>query len=127
MKLFVALVFLMSAVSLQPIIAKDNSKFIDKVGEFPITGSDNKIKVTSEGDRIQFRIRSSGPATSAIQSTSDWFIYTVDKDHFWVHLGEGRFYYYSWQSDNQILINEWTYPRMGKIPLPKVVEQRIKK
>jgi|688.fasta_scaffold1166667_1 hypothetical protein len=119
---------LLALVLIAPGFGADAPTFIDQVGEFRITDSKDKIVVTEQGDQIQFRIRGSGPLEPAIQKKSrDWFIYVEDKNHYWVHLGGGRLFYYTWQTDSRARIDEWTYPQMGDVKLPKPVEDRINK
>jgi hypothetical protein len=105
----------------------ENPRFFDRVGEYSIPDSKDPIVVTEEGDWIQFRIRGFGPTDPAIRKTDDWFIYLEDKDHVWVHLGSGRLFYYSWQSDTRSRVDEWSYPNLGAVQLPKPVEDRLKK
>jgi hypothetical protein len=126
MKLILILLLLIGASCLDPLFASEDERFIDTIGEFNIPESVDKIQVTAETEAIQFRIRGAGPSKPVISDKNDWFIYPVDKDHFWVYLGNGRLFYYSWQSDSRSRVDEWTYPLMGDVPLPKAVEERIK-
>ncbi len=127
MKPYLILPLLISLLLVCQSSGEESPVFIQQVGEFSIPDSKNRIVVTEEGDWIQFRIRGAGPMEPAIRKTSDWFIYILDKDHYWVHLGAGRLFYYSWQSDTHISFAEWTYPRMGNTQIPKPVENRMKK
>lgn len=118
--------FLLSLFCLsQTIAAETTIQFIDKIGEFSISGMKETIKITRTADHVQFRIRGSGPAEPAIHAESGWFIAVVDKDHFWVHLGGGRLFYYSW-SYPHARIDEWTYPKLGNVKPPPEVEARLK-
>jgi len=127
MKSTTLLQLLVTIVLITPSFAADLPMFIEQVGEFTIPKSQDKIVVTEHGDQIQFRIRGSGPLEPAIRKANDWFIYVEDRNHFWVHLGGGRLFYYSWQTDSRSRVDEWTYPRMGNATLPKPVEDRINK
>ncbi len=107
-------------------LASQAIQFIDQTGKFAIPGSTDSIVVRKAKSMIQFRIREFGPNEPIISISSDWFIAVVDKDRYWVHLGNGRLFYYSWESDSKSRVEEWTYPNLGAIPLPKEVEDRIK-
>ena len=111
----------------QPPQKEKTIKFIDTVGEFPIPATAEIVRVTEIQSLIQFRIRGVGPVEPVIQKNKGWFIAVVDKDHVWVHLGAGRLFYYSWQSETQSRVDEWTYPNLGDAKLPKEVEDRLRK
>ena len=96
-------------------------KYFDQIGTYNIPDSDEKIVVTAEGPRIQFRIRSSGPMDPQIKATDPWFIAMVDQDSYWVYLGGDRFFHYSWPSKTSSRIDEWHYPRDGKERFPSEV------
>jgi len=102
--------------------------FLESPGVFPIPGSKEVIEITKQNDKIQFRIRGSGPSEPIIIPTSGWFVAVIDKDHAWVHLGGGRLFYYSWlnESGSHSRVDEWQYPKMGAVLLPSEIEQRIR-
>ena len=102
-------------------------QFIEEIGEFPVVNTDYDVVVTKEQEHIQFRIRGSGPLKPAISKDAKWFIAMVDANHFWVHLGGGRLFFYSWQSETRSRVDEWTYPRMGEVKLPEEIEERMRK
>src|SRR4051794_32201804 len=107
--------------------SESQTRFIDSAGAFDIPLLEEKIEVTHVGDLIQFRIRGTGPKDPIIISGDQWFIAMVDKDHFWVHLGKGRLFYFTWQANNHSRVDEWTYPNLGSEKLPVDVEERLRK
>lgn len=127
MKILFAISILLSVFLPHLAKSEGTNRFIDRTGVFAIAGLNEKIQVSQESDMIQFRIRGTGPSRPLIHKESNWFIYTEDENHFWVHVGSGRLLLYSWQSPTRARIDEWTYPETGEVQLPKPVEQRIKK
>ncbi|MEM9882753.1 MAG: hypothetical protein AAF800_07540 [Planctomycetota bacterium] len=101
--------------------------FQDTLGKHGVPQSNYQVVITSENDMLQYRIRGEGPTDPQIEPGTGWFVAVVDADTYWVHLGEGRLFRHHWSAPDRSRVDEWTYPRLGEIPLPEAVEDRLKK
>ncbi len=102
-------------------------RFYDSVGTHSIPDSGESVIISGVENKIQFRIRGAGPSEPLIRRDGGWFIASVTKDQFWVHLGEGRLFYYSWRSDKSSRVDEWKYPNLGSVALPPEIEAKLKR
>lgn len=106
-------------------------RFMDTIGTWDLGGKDGAIVTSETSTHIQYRIRGNGPAKPQIEKGKDWFIAMLDKDHFLIYLGDGKFHSISQERTSKTStsteIASFTMSNLCGRTLPPEVLERVER
>lgn len=102
-------------------------EFIDRLGKYPIKGSDESINVFEDNGQVRWSIRGATMTNPKILKDAKWFIATTANNDYWVYLGGGMLFHLYWNSSKEVRMDDCSDLNNVELGVPEDVRLRVKR